>query len=88
MSSDFSRFGLTSVFGKLTAELPKVKVSEETHEAATIEARKSGLTLSEWVRDLVMIRVHGIDMVLKMHQARLNVVSGNAPDEGEERGAR
>lgn len=81
----YSRSGATSPFGKLTAEFPKFKAPEETLDGANQLARLAGMTLSEWVRTLVMLRVHGLDMVQRMHETRLNVVAGiggeNTPNE-------
>lgn len=74
--SAFARTGNSSPFGKMTAEFPKFKGPEETFEEASRLAREAGMTLSEWMRNLVMVRVHGIDMVVRMHQERLSVVAG------------
>lgn len=39
--------------------------------------------LSEFLRELVMIRVYGRDHVARLHRARLALVAGISPDEGE-----
>jgi hypothetical protein len=71
-----SRSGVTSPLGKLTAEIPKLKVPEETREILEGEARKAGLTLSEFVRDLLIIRAHGEDAVKSLYARRVAVVAG------------
>jgi hypothetical protein len=85
--SKFARCGSTSPLGKLTAEFPKFKAHEETFEEANRLAREAGMPLSEWLRNLVMIRVHGIDMVVRMHQERLSVVAGMGEVKGELNGS-
>lgn len=71
-----SRSGVTSTLGKLTAEIPKLKVPEETREILEAEARKAGLSLSEFVRDLLIIRAHGKDAVVSLYAQRVDVVAG------------
>lgn len=83
MTGRLARSGVSSPLGKFTAEFPKFKGPDETHEAATRLAREAGMSLGEWLRELVMIRVHGIDMVARLHTDRLRVVAGI----GEERGS-
>lgn len=74
--SSLSRSANTSPLGKLTSAIPATKIDDETFDGATRMAREAGMTLSEWVRTLVMVRVHGIDSVAMMHADRLRVVSG------------
>lgn len=74
--TNLSRHLVSSPTGKLTASVPTFKIDEETFESANILARKAGMSLSEWVRTLVMVRVHGVNVVIKMHEARLRVVAG------------
>lgn len=62
--------------GKLTASVPTFKIDEDTFDMANQEARKAGMTLSEWVRTLVMVRVHGVDSVSRMYEDRLRVIAG------------
>lgn len=71
-----SRTGHTHPLGSMTAEFPKFKGPEETHELATRLAREAGMNLAEWVRTLVMIRVHGVDMIARLEADRLRVVAG------------
>lgn len=67
---------MSSAFGKLTEQIPAVRVSGETKEALEREARRAGMTLQEFVRELLDIRAFGLDTVTRMHQERLKVVSG------------
>lgn len=80
MSSSFSRNNETTPLGKCTAPVPCFKVPEETFEAMNREARDAGMSLSEWMRTLCMVRVHGIDVVTNLHRQRLEVVSGMAQE--------
>lgn len=79
-----SRTGNTSTLGKMTAQFPGFKADEETFEGATKLAREAGLSLAEWQRTLVMVRVHGIGTVTRMHENRLRVVSGMNREKIEE----
>lgn len=81
--SNFARSGNSLPMGKLTAEVPKFRVCEETFEEASRLAREAGMPLAEWVRNLVMIRVHGIDAVVRMHHARLSVVAGMGDEKSQ-----
>lgn len=78
-----SRPSHTHPLGSMTAEFPKFKGPEDTHVMATRLARDAGMTLAEWLRTLVMIRVHGVDMIARLESDRLRVVAGM----GEKRGS-
>lgn len=78
----FSRSGNSGPFGKLTAEA-KTKLDENTHELAERKARDLGYpTLSEWLRDLIMMDVHGIEFVRSIYTARVDRMAGKGPKEG------
>lgn len=77
LRASFSRSGLTSPFGGMTAEIPKIRVPEETKEILDREARKAGLNTSEFVRYLLMLRAHGKDSMLSVEEERLKSVAGN-----------
>lgn len=66
--------------GKCTAEIPKVKVPEETLEGAMRLAREAGMSLSEWLRMLVMVRVHGVEDVRRIYEERILVVAGKGKE--------
>lgn len=60
----------------MNSELPKVRVHDDTLEAATKQAREAGMSLSEWVRTVIEIRVHGLETVSELHIQRLKSVAG------------
>lgn len=76
----FSRSGLSSPLGGMTAEIPKIRVPEETKDILDKEARKAGLNTSEFVRYLLMVRAHGVDGMVSMEQARLKIIAGNGSE--------
>jgi hypothetical protein len=67
--------------GKLTAEV-KVRLDDETREELDRIAYDAGMGLSEFLRELVLIRVYGRDHVARLHKTRLSLVAGVGPDEG------
>lgn len=79
-----SRSGRSNPLGKMTAEIPKFRVPEETHEALEREARLAGLSLTEFIRELLMIRAHGEEEVASLYARRLAVVAGKGRERGEE----
>ena len=72
----FSRSGVTSPLGKRTEQIPAIRVSGETKDALEAAARRAGMPLQEFVRELLEIRVHGLGTAMKMYEERLGVVSG------------
>lgn len=82
MTTNLSRSGQSSPLGKFTAEFPKWKGPEETSDIANRLAREAGLSLAEWLRMLVMVRCHGVDEVVRMHETRLKVVAGIGNESG------
>lgn len=77
--SRLARTGSTSPLGKLSAEI-KVRVPEDTRDVLERQAREAGLGLSEFLRELLLIRAHGIDMVRSLYDTRLAMVAGTGPD--------
>ena len=80
MKAALARSGTTSPFGKLTEQIPAVKIDGETKEKLEHEARVAGLTLLEFVRLSLMIRAHGLDTVQRLMQERLEIVSGEVEE--------
>jgi hypothetical protein len=78
----FSRTGFTSPLGGMTAEIPKIKIPEVTKELLDRKAREAGLNTSEFVRKLLMLHVHGVDMLLSVERQQLDVVAGKGRDGG------
>lgn len=72
----------SSTLGKLTAEV-KARVDDDTKDELDRLACEAGMGVSEFLRELVMIRVYGRDHVARLHRARLAMVAGIGPDEGE-----
>ncbi|MFM0101973.1 hypothetical protein PQR01_00295 [Paraburkholderia rhynchosiae] len=75
--------GRTSgTLGKLTAEV-KTVVDDETKDEFSRLAAIEGLSLSEYLRDLIMIHVHGRDRLARLHRARLDRMAGIGLDDGQ-----
>lgn len=70
-----SRSAAASPYGKCTEEL-KARVPYEIKEGFTRIAHDLGMSESELLRDLVTIRVLGIEVVRKIQEERLGVVAG------------
>lgn len=78
----FSRStGLPSSLGKASADL-KCKVPDSVKDDFVREARKLGLNESEFLRDIVMLRLYGHEQVARMHAERLRMVAGIGHDGG------
>lgn len=74
--------GSSHPMGKLTREI-KVRVSEATAEGLERLANDVGMGLSEAIREILDVRVHGRAVVLNLHKDRLLSVIGIGPDEGD-----
>lgn len=69
----------SSPLGKLTAEVKSFRIPEATHEALERMSHDAGFgSVQEFVRELVMVRVHGFDTLAKLHADRLRVVAGTS----------
>lgn len=77
--TSLSRNGSTSPLGKLSAEI-KVRVPEDTREELEKQAREAGMGLSEFIREMLLIRAHGLDMVRRLYEDRLAMVAGSVPE--------
>ena len=73
-----SRAPFSNPLGKCTAEC-KAKVPEETKELFDREAAKAGMTSSGLLREMIIARVHGVDMLRSLYEKRIAVVSGAGP---------
>jgi hypothetical protein len=69
-------------FGKLTEEA-RTKIDIETKEELLRIACEAGMGESEFLRELILIRVRGFDYVTRIHRDRMRVVAGIDPDEGD-----
>ena len=81
----FSRSPDTCVLGKRSAELPKLRVPEETKEILEERAKRAGMTLTEFMTWRAMIDAHGIETVQKLQAERLKVVAGTVRERGRNR---
>lgn len=70
------------MLGKLTAEV-KVRVDDETKDELDRLANEAGMGLTEFVRELLMVRAFGQDHVCRLHRRRLELVTGVRPEEGQ-----
>ena len=78
--ASFSRNGSTNPLGKLTAEIPKFKVPEEVKDELEREAAKAGLGLTEFVREICIIRALGKEKVVSLYTERVAVVAGKGSE--------
>lgn len=72
----FSRSSGANIFGKLTVDIGKVKVSEATGDGLQAKASAAGMSVLEYVRLILDINVHGLDAVLSLQEQRLRMVAG------------
>lgn len=72
----------SSAIRKLTAEV-KTVVDDDTKDEFARLAATEGMSISEYLRDLVMIHVHGRERLARLHRARLDRMAGLVPDDGE-----
>lgn len=70
-----SRPQLSNPFGKNTAEV-KALVDEGTRDALSALAFAAGLTVSEYVRNLLLLHVHGHATMLRVHSQRTTGMAG------------
>ena len=68
--------------GKLTAEV-KTRLDEATKEELTRAAYEAGMGESEFLRELIMIRVRGFEYVTRVHKERMRLVAGIGADEAD-----
>lgn len=79
----FSRSGETCIFGKCTAELPKVRVPDETAEIIRRKAIDSGYSsVTEYLKQLILINAHGLDTVLRLQQERIAKIAKSGDEKG------
>lgn len=70
--------GLPPWMGKATAEL-KCKVPDALKDEFMRLAHSLGMDESRLLRELVMVRIYGLDEVLRMQQSALLMVAGSGP---------
>lgn len=67
--------GLPASLGKASSEI-KTKVPDVVKDDFVRLAHELGMSESELLRDMVMVRVYGAEQVLRMQSDRLRLVSG------------
>lgn len=65
-----SRSGTSNPFGKCT-ELAKTMLPFEIKEGLARKAHEAGMGEQEYLRELIMVDVIGVDGLLKIHEERL-----------------
>ncbi len=71
----FSRPLCSNSFGKCTEEV-KARIPYDIKEGFTRIAHDIGMSESELLREMVMVKVLGLDMVRKIYEERLVKVAG------------
>ena len=66
-----SRNGVTGPFGRLLAELPKLRISIETIEALQRRAAQSDMSLSEYARTVLDVHCFGTDHIANLAADRV-----------------
>lgn len=61
--------------GKCDSEV-KARLPSAVKDDLMLEARRNGMTDSEFLRELIMIRLYGMDEVHSLYRARLEMVAG------------
>lgn len=77
-----ARTGTSSALGKLTEEA-RTKIDVETKERLLRAAGEAGMSESEFLRELILIRIRGFDYVTRIHKERMCLVAGIDPDEAD-----
>lgn len=70
-----SRSGTSNPFGKCTEEV-KTLVSFEIKEGFSRLAHEHGVSPSEYLREIVMVNVIGVDGVRKIYEDRIARIAG------------
>lgn len=71
--------GLPSYLGKATAELG-TKVPDVVADDFKRVCNARGLTVSEVLRDFVMVQCYGFETIQRLQQEQLRMVAGMAPE--------
>lgn len=71
--------GLPAHMGKATSEV-KTKLPDCVKDDFTRLSHSMGLTESELLRSLVMVRLYGLETVARMHSDQLTMAAGMSPE--------
>jgi hypothetical protein len=74
----FARSPSSDAFGKLIADIPPIRIDPETLMELHRMAAASGYPLSEFVREVLRVKVWGFDHVANVRNQRLERAFGNA----------
>ena len=80
----FSRSG-TSHFGKLNSEV-KTRLSEDEKADLMRASHLVGMSESEFVREIIRIRLYGLEHVQRIAAERLEAVAGKGARQGRQGG--
>jgi hypothetical protein len=72
--TSLSRTGSTNPLGKLTFEV-KTRIPESVGDELSRSAAAIGVSVSEYLRDLIVVHVMGEDHVRRMYEERLAVLA-------------
>ncbi|HEY9028796.1 MAG TPA: hypothetical protein VIP05_31190 [Burkholderiaceae bacterium] len=67
--------GLPASMGKATCAV-KTLVPDEVNDDLVRVAREHGMTVSDFLRNLILVRLYGFDMVASMQRRSLEMVAG------------
>ena len=70
-----SRSGTSNPFGKCTEDV-RAKVPYVIKEGLSRLVNESGMSEAEYVRDVLMVHVLGVDAVIKIHEERIKRFAG------------
>ena len=70
-----SRSGNSNPFGKCTEEV-RARIPYEVKEGLSRLVNESGMSEAEYVREVIMVHVLGVDAVRKLNEERLQRVAG------------
>jgi len=81
-----ARTGRSNPFGKLDDEIQKFRIDSLTKAGAARLATEEDMTLHEWLRELIRIRVHSRETVKKLLADRIDGVAGMGNESGGGKG--
>lgn len=70
--------------GKVDPNGIKVRLGDEASALLALKATRLRMSTGEYLRNLVMVHLYGVDELTKLHRQRLEVVSQVGPDAGPE----
>ncbi|KVP90726.1 hypothetical protein WJ95_09485 [Burkholderia ubonensis] len=72
----------SNVLGKLTENI-QIRIDADTRDELDRLAGDIGISLAEFIRDLLMIRAYGQDHMCRLHKTRTAAVAGTSPERDE-----